>query len=306
MGSIAVDIMPPAYWQDFEKLTLDICKKRWDDDYAQRNGRSGQKQAGVDVYGCNKTSKEFTGIQCKKRTWTLKPGADSPCNTLTNKEIDNEYLAVKEFSPKLDRFIIATTGPRDKDLQEHVRKINDTNPSIKITIWFWEDYVEYLNDYPDLMYRYYENILKYRSSYNSDEHYLRLLSMAFDRPSIRTPFHLENRATDFIDALAATQAAISTGCLKDSGNKTIDQARVPSPLPNELKHAKKCLQKARIIATNAIKEGIIQEHHSVIEIRDPEIAIKLNKLREEAVNFLNTVLKNNNLPTVDNEFWGAL
>jgi hypothetical protein len=41
MGSIAVDIFPPAYWQDFEKLTFDISKIEWNDDYAELHGING-------------------------------------------------------------------------------------------------------------------------------------------------------------------------------------------------------------------------------------------------------------------------
>lgn len=50
MGNIAVDIFHPAYWQGFEKLTQDIVKTKWKDDYAERHGREGQAQGGIDVY----------------------------------------------------------------------------------------------------------------------------------------------------------------------------------------------------------------------------------------------------------------
>ena len=45
-------IQPPANWQDFETL----CKKLWGEiwcctDTIKKNGRSGQNQYGVDVYG---------------------------------------------------------------------------------------------------------------------------------------------------------------------------------------------------------------------------------------------------------------
>ena len=102
MGNLTVDVMPPAYWQDFERLTLDWAKQKWQDDYAERNGRQGQEQAGVDVYGYNSKQGEHTGIQCKKRVWKTKPGADSPSNTLTVTEIDEEIKAATHFSPKLD------------------------------------------------------------------------------------------------------------------------------------------------------------------------------------------------------------
>ncbi|RYY02182.1 MAG: hypothetical protein EOO53_14195 [Gammaproteobacteria bacterium] len=291
MGNLTVDIMPPAYWQDFEKLTLDLAKQKWGDDYAERNGRQGQAQAGVDVYGYNRNQSEHTGIQCKKRTWKTKPGADTPSNTLSTDEIDEEIRAASLFQPKLDRFILATSGPRDVELQTYVRDINRKPAKFQVALMFWDDYVELLNDHPELMYRYYENVLKFRDKYSPKEHYYLLISMAFDRPALRTPFHLENRATDFIEALSGTQNAISTGCLKDQDGRIIDQARVPAKKPKQLTNAAKKLQHAREIATKAIADGMIREHPAVIEILDNQIADDLNKLRFEAIELLNEVLR---------------
>lgn len=298
MGNIIVDVIPPSYWQDFERLTLDYARKVWQDDYAERNGRQGQEQAGVDVYGYNYKQSEQTGIQCKKRTWKTKPGADTPSNTLSAAEIDAEIEAAKDFTPSLKRFIISTTGPRDADLQEHVRNLNQSNTDFLVNLIFWEDYVEFLNENPEFMYKYYENVLKYRNAYSPDEHYYRLLSMAFDRPAIRTPFHLENRATDFIYALSSTQEAIATGCLKDRSNKVIDQARVPNRKPKELKKAADKLQTAREISTEALSVGKIIEHSTTIEILDQNITLKLNKLRFESVEQLNIVLNTMGLPEI--------
>ena len=298
MGNLVVDIMPPAYWQDFERLTLDIAKSKWKDEYAERNGRQGQAQAGVDVYGYNYVQGEHTGIQCKKRTWKTKPGADAPSNTLTFAEIDEEVKSARDFSPKLKRFVISTTGPRDTDLQEYVRKINEKSDGLTISLMFWEDYVDFLNDSPEFMYRYYENVLKYRNAYSEDEHYYRIISMAFDRPAIRTPFQLENRATDFIDALSATKAAISTGCLKDREGRVIDQARVPQEKPKGLGGAARKLQKAREVATESLRAGKILEHPTVIEILDRSVIQKLNELRFEAVDLLNEILVEKGLPII--------
>lgn len=148
------------------------------------------------------------------------------------------------------------------------------------------------------MYRYYENVLRYRDTYNPVEHYYQLLHMAFDRPAIKTPFHLENRATNFIDALAKTQSAISTGCLRDRHNHVIDQATVPKKKPKELNAAAKLLQRARELATKALADRRIIEHQYVIEIRDRETAVKLNELRSEAVDLLNKILAQMELPIV--------
>ncbi|EOB3677499.1 hypothetical protein ACHELX_004423, partial [Vibrio vulnificus] len=299
MGNIAVDIFPPAYWQDFEKLTQDIVKIKWKDDYAERHGREGQAQGGIDVYGYNHVAKEHTGIQCKKRALKSKPSHESPSNTLTKSEIDQELANVKESEHQLDRFIIATSGPRDAHLQSHVAKINKASGDLKVSIMFWDDYVDFLNDHPELMYRYYENVLKFRSEYSSLKHYLLLLSMAFDRPAIRTPFYCESRATDFISAISATQQAIATGCLTDREGRVIDQVRVPTPKPKGLQAISNKLQKSRDLAVTALAEGVIVEHECVIEIRDHGLVEMLNNLRFEAVKGLNKLLEANDLNQIE-------
>ena len=290
---IEVEIAPPANWQDFERLTLDYARRVWKNDYAERNGRQGQAQAGVDVFGYNHSSREETGIQCKK-----KQNSASPSKRLTTAEIDSEVSNAKGFKPKLDRFVIATTGPRDANLQAHVRLLNTARQPFKVSLMFWEDFQDFLNDHTNLMYRYYKEVLEYRNSYDELEHYLLLLSSAFDRPAIRTPFHLENRATDFIKAIGDTQNAIATGRLVDRESRVIDECRVPKPQVEGLKKAAQLLQKAREIATQALRDGVIVEHETVIEIKSHEVVQQLNSLREEAVGLLNQELDQRSLEPV--------
>lgn len=294
MPGIEVEIAPPANWQDFERLTLDYARRAWKDDYAERQGRQGQAQAGVDVFGYNRSVRENTGIQCKK-----KKNSASPSKQLTTAEIDAEISAAKSFKPKLDRFVIATTGPRDANLQAHVRALNAAGQPFKVSLMFWEDYQDFLNDHTDLMYRYYKEVLEYGARYDELEHYLLLLGSAFDRPAIRTPFHLENRATDFIQAIGDTQSAIATGRLVDRESRVIDECRIPKPQIAGLKEAAKLLQRAREIATQALHDGGIVEHQTVIEIRSLEVAKQLNSLREQAVALLNKELVKRGLEPVE-------
>lgn len=294
MPAIEVEIAPPANWQDFERLTLDIAKVQWKNDYAERNGRQGQPQAGVDVYGYNNNQREYVGIQCKK-----KNSSGAPSKQLTVAEINDEVEAAKSFSPNLDRFIISTTGPRNVNLQDHVRNLNQSGFKFQVSLMFWEDYRELLNNHTNLMYRYYKDVLEYRAKYNPIEHYLLMLSMAFDRPALRTPFHLENRATDFIQAISDTQSAISTGRLKDRDGKIIDECKIPNPKIKGITMAGNHLQKAREIATAAISENLIVQHESVFEIKSPEVADQLNAHRKNAVDLLNIELRENGLGEVE-------
>jgi hypothetical protein len=55
---------PPKAWQEFEDLVLASLGQRWKTTTLQRNGRSGQAQTGVDVYGSDDIGRRV-GIQCK-------------------------------------------------------------------------------------------------------------------------------------------------------------------------------------------------------------------------------------------------
>jgi hypothetical protein len=298
MATVYSEIPPPAHWQDFELITLELARLVWKDDYAERNGRSGQKQKGVDVVGYNREMKEQSGIQCKKRKRKIK-GVEAPAHSLTTDEIDAEVKLSASLSVPLDRFIIATTGELDADLQEHARKLSGKGGAPKVTLWFWDTYVEQLNANTNLMYRFYENVLAYRQQYSGDEHYYRMLAMAFDRPAIRTAFHLENRATDFITAIGHLHEAVATGVLKDRDERIIDQVRVPDKKAEQLGKIQKLLQKTRDIATAGLSSGEIQQHDSVIEVRNTRIITDLNANRSEAVALLNEVLKAKGIDEVD-------
>ena len=59
-------IKKPKNWQDFEKLCKNLWGEIWDcADTIKRNGRIGQQQYGVDVYGIPKGETSYYGIQCK-------------------------------------------------------------------------------------------------------------------------------------------------------------------------------------------------------------------------------------------------
>lgn len=297
MGNIQVDIAPPANWQDFERLTLDVCRLLWGNPYAERHGRVGQTQSGVDVFGTDNRTGEFVGVQCKKRTSKYKAYEVMPSNSLTGAELDAEIEATKSFYRPLDRFIIAITAARDTEFQQLVGERDAVSNNMRISIWFWDNYVDVLNDSPSLMYRYYENILKYRSAYNPDEHYFRLLAMAFNRPAIRTLLHVENNIEDLIGAISAVQRAVATGQLVDADRHVVDEVRVPKQFAG-IKKIGKLLQQVRDLATKAHQEQMIVQQGNSLEIRDYHLATQLNELRQQAVEELNELLKQRGIDCV--------
>lgn len=134
---------PPASWDHFE----DLCKKLWGEIWAceesiKKNGRNGQAQHGVDVYGLPSGRVEYCGIQCKgKDTYFGKQ--------FTEDEIVKEIEAAKSFKPALKKLIFATTAQKDARIEEFVRVKNIeslNNELFEIDIFSWEDITDLIYD----------------------------------------------------------------------------------------------------------------------------------------------------------------
>ncbi|HSF74384.1 MAG TPA: restriction endonuclease, partial [Microcoleus sp.] len=126
------DLPKPKYWDDFEDITWEIYKRKWHDNHAQKHGRSGQAQNGIDIYGQEKSSGKYIGVQCKRYK----------DKKLTQKIIKEEIVKAECFSPQLSEYIIATTASRDTKLQDFVRSLNEERVSenkFPVYIVFWED-----------------------------------------------------------------------------------------------------------------------------------------------------------------------
>lgn len=136
----------------FEDLCLHLYRRILKDDQAQKNGRKGQKQCGVDIFGRkNGNSSHWIGIQCKSRT-----------KNLNESEIINEIKKAKKFNPKLSEYIIVTTLDRDQNLQEITRKLTEKNlksKSFSIALHFWQDIEDELKEQKnrDILYKFYKD-----------------------------------------------------------------------------------------------------------------------------------------------------
>lgn len=139
-------IQKPENWQDFETL----CKRLWGEIWnipikIKKNGRNGQPQAGVDVYGIPKGEANYWGIQCK--------GKDEFGNAkLTKAEIDVEIGKAKSFQPKLEVFIFATTMNKSSDIEEYIRTQDlrsRQNGGFEILLFCWEDIADLIDENQD-------------------------------------------------------------------------------------------------------------------------------------------------------------
>ena len=119
---------------EFESLVRALCAEEWCDPYTEKNGRSGQKQHGVDVYGRpTDLSGMYFGAQCKLRTTNEQ---------LSRVEIEHEVSQAKQSTHQLAWLIIITDTLRDNSTQLIVNKIRDAklaSGGFHVAIWFWDD-----------------------------------------------------------------------------------------------------------------------------------------------------------------------
>jgi tetratricopeptide (TPR) repeat protein/transcription elongation GreA/GreB family factor len=127
-------IPPPTTWEAFESLCRDLWAEVWNDNNTQKNGRQGQPQHGVDVYGEAKKG-SWSGLQAKEKD-------QLPAKTLSIAELRTEVNKAKSFNPSLKEYIVATTGPGDVNVQEEARKITEENRKnglFDVFVYGWED-----------------------------------------------------------------------------------------------------------------------------------------------------------------------
>jgi hypothetical protein len=140
------NVPPPKSWDEFEDITLAAAKLRWNSSDFYRNGRPGQKQDGVDIWGHDDDDRQI-GVQCKNTVDGI---------SLTT--IEEEIANAQAFKPKLDRLYIATTAKRDAGLQKQIREISKQRAKarlFKVDLLFWDDICQDLAKEDDVFFRHY-------------------------------------------------------------------------------------------------------------------------------------------------------
>lgn len=147
-----INLSHPSNWSDFQDLCADLWRELMGDMQSHQNGRIGQSQNGVDFYGKYPNDRTYTGVQCKGKNGNYG-------SALTIAEIDSECKKAKNFVPQLGTFIMATTSPRDVNIQEHCRNLTDkkTYP-FSVDTWAWEDIEDEVQSRQSLMNKYYPSI----------------------------------------------------------------------------------------------------------------------------------------------------
>jgi hypothetical protein len=136
-------LQPPGNAQAFEDFCHIVYSKVLDDPLATKNGRSGQKQNGVDVFASRKG--ERYGVQCKQKTF----------GRLTTKIIDEEVKAADEGPVRIDKLVIATTVANDVKLIAHAAQLTDSRRQegkFEVNLAFWDTLETLVRSSPKLQY----------------------------------------------------------------------------------------------------------------------------------------------------------
>lgn len=155
-----LQIPPPKVWEKFEKLIRDLQQAEQRDLEVQLHGRSGQRQNGVDSFGWSESLNGWIGIQCKLKDRNLG-------SVLTVGELRKEVGKAKTFKPKLKKYIVATTSPRDVVIQEEARKITHSHRKrgdFSVHVCAWDDVIDLLAKHVEIFRSYYGHYMQPPSS----------------------------------------------------------------------------------------------------------------------------------------------
>ncbi|MBX9655455.1 hypothetical protein K2Y11_17715 [bacterium] len=307
--SFTRDYERPLHWQDFEELTRGLFTKVYEDTNAQKNGRSGQSQCGVDVFGVDHQNRTI-GIQCKRLDEQGPSGEELAGGVIKPELILTEVMKAEKFKPKLHQFVIATTAKPDVTAQKEARLISEERRKknkFDVCLWFWDYFNSWINNDIDIQKWYYRDIIQTRQPETTNRYILETFHMAFSRNAFRDRLSMESPVS-FIKALEDTQKALSTGELRDRETKYVIR-KAPGGISlvtnkewqDKLRLVSKIISEVRTIyleAKNCLPPKVIEMPFYLI-INDPTIEHNINRLRANAIEILNEILLQANLPIVD-------
>jgi hypothetical protein len=139
----------PQHWQEFENIVRDALANQWRSPSLQKNGRPGQEDDGVDVYGPDYLGR-LVGVQCKRFSGQLKM-----------KTVQEEIKNAEGFVGQLSTLYIATTAQHDSRLQEQVRIVSEERAKqgkFAVGVMFWDEIVAGLVLNPATVRAHYPNL----------------------------------------------------------------------------------------------------------------------------------------------------
>ena len=254
----------PENWQDFEFQTWLLFRAELNDPATEQNGRQGQAQHGVDVFGRRK-GKNWVGVQCKQK---MDEG-------VSEAELRTEVTKAKSFDPKISEFILVTTARRDAAIQKVAREItdelSDAEHAFSVSVWGWNQFQEHASLHSDV----WEKIDPTWDPFSKrglDQVNLRLDKID-DRISSALPDTRNDlRTPDFVskdhnqDSPFHTKVSVFVEMI-DNGDVDAGQAKLQTLKENDWKTANRT-EKYRLLiglASAALKLGSDDDAYSLIE-----------------------------------------
>lgn len=305
MGQLTQFFQPPLYWQQFEDLTQSVAEFVYDVPKADKIGRPGQAQNGVDVYASGRRG--AVGIQCKRLDDLDPNNAPFPGGPITRELLRAEAAKALSFAPTLDSWVLATTAKRDAEGQRQARLLDEEFRSrgrFFVSVWFWDDFVTWLNANHVLQKQYYEQIIGIRDTRDQDRLILQTIAMAFHRPAFTDPLEHEH-FDDFLQALKDTQAALRTGELVNRESRHVIQKAIggwryldePS-WKNGLKDIDTQLVELRSLLVAGIQDGRLEQRNGYLRVGDRLLGRELEHRRRNCLDRLNDLLVTAALPPI--------
>lgn len=136
----------PRSWEEFEDLCLSLFRAVWDCPLAQKNGRRGEAQHGVDIWG-HLPDSGWSAVQCK--------GKDAAYGgAVTKKELRTEVRKARTFEPPLSFWTLATSGPKSAVVEAEARRITEEHRLqglFEVHVMGWEDLLPLIADHPEVI-----------------------------------------------------------------------------------------------------------------------------------------------------------
>jgi hypothetical protein len=133
-----------------------------------------------------------------------------------------------------------------------------------------------------------------------------MLRQAFTRPAFKREITREENGADFIQAIKNTQEAITTGKLYnrrgDVLTTSFDYQKLSNPKwTKSISEIYISLTKIRDLYKDGLKNHLIREHSTCLEVFDDKLSDKFNILRTDCLIKINEILKEAKLKPVESE-----
>ncbi len=133
----------PKSEDEWEDMVVDAMRLLWQDPTAQRHGRRGQRQNGVDVFGS--TGGRHLGAQAKNM------------DELGHDDVVAAIEGAEHFQPQLNALYFAVAGPRDATCQNFIRLLSEeriARGAFGVHVLFFDDICQELAKQAQLVEKY--------------------------------------------------------------------------------------------------------------------------------------------------------